>query len=233
MINSIKIFCIFILGLGGSNYPLKADAITVAHYSFIASNNIAEMKEIFKPVKDYDGLYEVSNLGRVKSLKRSVFNGKGFYINPEIILKSHINKTTGYESVILTKNSEQILYLVHRLVLSTFILNTENKRTVNHKDGVKTNNNVDNLEWNTYSENILHSFANGLQKPSKPWLGKFGADNNSSKVVLQYNKNGNFIRKYVSMTEASKVTGILRTSISNNCHLISKTAGGYIWKFKV
>ena len=109
------------------------------------------MKEIWKPIKDYEGLYEVSNLGRVKSLRRN------------IIVKPYMNHT-GYWMVNLWYNCKQDKRLISRLVAETFIPNPNDYPIINHIDGNKQNNHVSNLEWCTYSQNIKHAHDNGLRK---------------------------------------------------------------------
>lgn len=102
--------------------------------------------EIWKDLKDYEGIYKVSNFGNVYSIK----NKK--------ILKAELNN--GYVNIILTKNKKQKMFKVHRLVAITFIPNKENKPCVNHKDYNRANNYVDNLEWVTHSENNKYSSKN-------------------------------------------------------------------------
>jgi hypothetical protein len=114
-------------------------------------------EEIFRDIPDYKGVYQVSNLGNVKSLKRnSRVGGGGFRVVKERCLKKSLGNR-GYFRVNLHNGSEDIR-LIHRLVALVFLENKENKRTVNHIDGVKTNNNLSNLEWATDKENINHSF---------------------------------------------------------------------------
>lgn len=115
------------------------------------------MEEIWKPIKGYEGLYEVSNLGRVKSLKR-------FYHTREQILKNKLTEN-GYYRTELSKNGKRKLIGTHRIVAQTFIPNDMNKEEVNHKDGNKLNNCVDNLEWCSHSENTIHAYKLGLKKP--------------------------------------------------------------------
>jgi len=125
------------------------------------------MEEEWKPIKDYESLYEISNYGNIKSKDRIV-NAKH---NSKRIVKGRnmsffINKS-GYLEATLCKNSKKKLHRVNRLVAETFIPNSENKPCVNHKDGNKLNNNVNNLEWCTYSENLIHAWKNGLCKPRR------------------------------------------------------------------
>ena len=109
--------------------------------------------EHFKKIKGYED-YLISDQGRVYSCKRSIF------------LKPRKDRG-GYLFVNLCKNGVRKMQKVHRLVANAFILNPENKRTINHIDGCKANNHVSNLEWNTYSENNQHAFDNGLANPKK------------------------------------------------------------------
>lgn len=132
------------------------------------------MKEIWKDIKDYEGLYQVSNLGRVKSIERQVErnrNGKVFYLSvPEKILKENYTKTTERHpmkraTVELWKENKRKRYFIHRLVAEAFIENPLNKPQVNHIDGNPLNNKISNLEWTTNKENTQHAYDNGLMKP--------------------------------------------------------------------
>lgn len=116
--------------------------------------------EIWKDIKDYEGLYQVSNLGRVKSLDR--FNSRGFKIKGKIL---QIQNHQGYQSVKLYNNGN-IRFLIHRLVAIAFLPNLENKETVNHKDFNRNNNNINNLEWKNQRENNTH-YTNSLNTESK------------------------------------------------------------------
>jgi hypothetical protein len=114
--------------------------------------------EIWKDVVGYEGIYEVSNYGRVKRLETLVKNKNGYRLVKEKILNipSHI-----YQSVFLSNGKVKQQY-VHRLVANAFIPNPLNKEQVNHKDGNKLNNNLSNLEWVTKAENQIHAIENGL-----------------------------------------------------------------------
>lgn len=122
------------------------------------------MKEVWKPIKGYEGLYEISNLGNVKALQRTITQnsrwGKIKRRFDEKILNPPLSY--GYPRVSLWKHSKAINYVVHRLVAMHFIPNPKNKPVVNHKDGVKTNNHVSNLEWCTDLENMSHAIKTGL-----------------------------------------------------------------------
>lgn len=120
------------------------------------------MVEVWKDIKGYEGLYQISDVGRVKSLDQYIKCKKN---NKRLIkgkiLKTYINEN-GYEWVRLYNNTKRKIYRVHRLVAEAFIDNPENKPCVNHKDGNKENNKLDNLEWCTHSENMKHAFQNKL-----------------------------------------------------------------------
>lgn len=148
------------------------------------------VKEIWKDVVGYEGLYQVSNLGRVKSLERASGKGSGNRYRPERILKQIVDKC-GYLEITLCLKGIQKKFRVHRLIASAFIINIKNKSCVNHINGVKADNRVENLEWCTHSENLLHAYDLGL-------ITTKGERNSYSKLkesdVLE-------IRKRISMGE--------------------------------
>lgn len=123
-------------------------------------------KEIWKDCVGYEGRYQVSNLGNV----RSIANNKGTY--QERLLSQRQTTTSDYLYVDFTVKDVTTRHSVHRLVAKAFIANPSNKATVNHIDGNKLNNNVCNLEWSTYSENLKHAYANGLNIASRSALGQ-------------------------------------------------------------
>ena len=163
------------------------------------------MEEIWCPIKGYEGLYEVSDKGRVKSI------GYG----KEKILKPFRNKY-GYLQIGLRKNREQKWYLVHRLVAQTFIPNPDNLPQVNHKDEDKENNSVHNLEWCDSKYNINYGTRN----------------DRCSKPVLQYTKYGGFVKEWKSATDVEMNLGYFQNNISYCCTGKQKSAYNFIWKFK-
>ena len=181
-------------------------------------------EEIWKDVDGYEELYQVSNLGRVKSLYKKI----GFYYRNEKIL-SNCTQPNGYLAVNLGKNSIITRKSVHRLVAQAFIPNLENKPFINHKDGNKKNNCVDNLEWVTHSENVSHAYKIGLNNHKPPV--KIGKDNHTSKSVLQFDSNMNFIKHWECIMSATKNLGIDNSSITKCCRNRLKTAGGFIWRY--
>lgn len=146
-------------------------------------------KEKFKDIKGYEGYYQVSNLGNVKSVTRFIkyINGRHRYVN-ERILKTDKTKK-GYLLVTLSANGINIKHSVHRLVALAFINNNNNKPQVNHIDGNRSNNNVNNLEWVSRRENVSHGVRN--RKTSSKYIGvTYRKDSNSWGVSLSiYGKN--------------------------------------------
>lgn len=180
------------------------------------------MKEIWKDIDGYEGLYQVSNYGRVISLN---FGGKGIPRERKRVLSS-----SKYYHVALSKNGERETRLVHVLVATAFIPNPENKPQVNHIDGNKENNRADNLEWVTCKENIDHAIRTGLKKPSGKG-GRCGGRSKSTKItVLQYDYSGNLICGWNSQEEAAKAMGCSQSSICKCILGERKTCKGYIWK---
>lgn len=120
------------------------------------------MEEIWKSIAGYEGCYEVSNLGNIKSLSRTVVAGPNSLRTVKEIIRKQRLCRKGYCRVGLSIESLKVNHSVHRLVAEAFIPKVEGKDQVNHIDGVKTNNNISNLEWCTGTENIHHAFSNGL-----------------------------------------------------------------------
>lgn len=118
--------------------------------------------EIWRDIKGYEGCYQVSNMGRVKSLSRVIVRSDGQSITVKERILSESKNDRGYYGVRISKNGKQSTPKIHSLVANAFIPNPQNLKEVNHKDGNKKNNYVDNLEWSTRSHNIKHAFDNGL-----------------------------------------------------------------------
>ena len=165
------------------------------------------MKEIYKDIKGYEGKYQVSNLGNVKSLH---YNNT----NRERVLKPRVTK--GYLSVDLGYRNPR---LVHRLVAEAFLENPNNLPCVNHKDENKKNNCVDNLEWCSNEYNL--NYGTCLERRGK----------SHRKPINQYDLDGNFIKTWNSGTEISKKLGFSHGNICSCCRGKQKTAYGFKWRY--
>jgi hypothetical protein len=176
------------------------------------------MKEIWKDVVGFEGRYQVSNKGNVKSLH---FLGH----NKERLMKLSEHHT-GYLIVQLGKRPAKN-YLVHQLVASAFIIPVEGKKFVNHIDGNKHNNCVENLEWVTAQENITHAIETGLRDPHNV-PKRYGKAHYSSKPVLQYDLNGKFIKKWDCQSDVARAFNI--KSIGFCIDKPTMTCKGYMWR---
>ena len=176
------------------------------------------MLEEWKAVVGYEGLYEISNFGNVKSKYKRGAPKKEKYL-------SQAKTGKGYLCVSLYKNGKAITKKVHRLVAEAFIPNPDNKREVNHIDGDKLNSRVDNLEWVTPKENIEKSWEIGLSKKL------FGEEAPRSRIVNQYDLNGNFIRQWKCIMYIQRELGYLQGNISSCCRGRKTKAYGYIWRY--
>lgn len=181
--------------------------------------------EIWQDIPDWSG-YQVSNLGRVKSLSRLKNYGKVRAMSKEIILK-HCVSGSRYCYVNLSNGVSQKIFPVHRLVANAFLVNPENKRTVNHKDGIKTNNRVSNLEWMTHSENHLHAYRNNIRKKPQPPMG---INSKYSKSVVQILSNGDKV-KWDCVSDITRKLGYSQGNISSVCRGIRPFAYGCKWEY--
>lgn len=180
-------------------------------------------QEIWKDIEGYEGLYQVSNLGRVKSCQKVVRSKGGFRRLQSKILSPQTNKKRNfYFFVRLQKNGKAKPFFVHRLVACAFIQNPKNLPQVNHKDGNKRNNLVENLEWCTASGNIQHAYSNGL----------ITTQITHYRGVLAYRLNDKtFVGEYKSLHEAAKMLGLNVGHICSVLHGRCEHTQGYYFKY--
>ena len=178
-------------------------------------------EEIWKDIPGYEGLYQASNLGKIKSLERIA---KKKYRNDRIVKERIMHGTKNQDGYLKVHFKNKALNIdkglfIHRLIAMTFIPNSDNLEQINHKDGNKLNNRVDNLEWCTNLYNQQHAWKNGLHKSTK------------GKKIRQLDKNNKIIKKWNTITEAGKKLGISASRIGECCKNKNWTAGGYRWEF--
>ena len=161
------------------------------------------MAEEWRDIKNYEGLYQISNYGRVRSFLKKDISSYGKILKP--------TENKGYLQVGLHKNKKGKKFFVHRLVARAFIKNLEGKPQINHIDGNKKNNNVNNLEWCNNSENQIHAYKTGLKKTK-------------TFKVIQYDLNAKKIREWNCLAEIEKKTGFHYQNISACCKNKQKTA---------
>lgn len=187
--------------------------------------------EVWKDIPKYEGLYQASNLGRIRSCARTIIREnrikqqfKGKILSPE-------DNGNGYLRLILYKNKKKNSEYVHRLIASAFIENYYNCEQINHIDGNKQNNNINNLEWCTKSYNIKEAYRLGLKTAPKTMLGRKSYKNHLSKPVNQYDLQGNFIKRWHCINDVQRELNIFTGNITRVCKGEYKQTGGYIWKY--
>ena len=180
--------------------------------------NINYENEIWRDIPEFNGLYQASNLGRVKSLKRP-------YGLKEKILKPLINRN-GYYQVHLYKNSIQKFYLVHRLVWEAFNGHISEGLQVNHINEIKSDNRLSNLNLMTHKENM--NYGSRTERSAKKQINR----KDQSKTILQFDLNDNFIKEYPSIQQIYRETGFSQGNICGCCNGKYKQMYGFKWKYK-
>lgn len=211
--------------------------------------------EVWKDIPDYEGLYQVSNLGRVKSLERTIICGTQIRLIKERILKEY-KDTLGYCKIGLHKDGKRKTFQVHQLVAKCFLEPIEGKNIVNHKDQNPSNNHVNNLEFCTQQYNVTYNNAHikrGFNNRGKykgennPMYGKQHTEKTKERIskamkgkpqykrrkpIQQYTKDMTFIREWDSAKSASMELKIHSGDISKCCKGKLKTVGGFVWRYK-
>lgn len=186
--------------------------------------------EKWKDIDGYIGLYQVSNLGNIKSVERFRTNGKSGYIQQSKILKT--GNENGYLFVNLSKMGVVKKFKVHRLVANHFLPNPENKPEIDHINTDKTDNRVENLRWVTHKENMNNPLSKNKQ--SKSMKGKpspKGKEHKQSKPIIQFTINGKFIRQWDSVMDIEREMGLKHQNICHNALGKSSNCGGFIWRY--
>lgn len=186
--------------------------------------------EIWKDIPNFKGLYQVSNMGRIKSMDRYIV-----YKRPQdskqrkVLYKGTILKASHYGKYLICHighNNKKISIKYHRLVCSVFNSNSENLKEVNHLNEIKTDNRAENLEWCTRKQNANWGTAikrSSVARVNHPDL---------SRVVYQFTLDGQFVAKYPSAKEAARHLGLKSANILSSCHdLFSSSTGGFLWSF--
>ena len=176
--------------------------------------------EIWKDIKGYEGYYQVSDHGRVRSQDRTVIFSDGHVHYYKTKVLTPCPEKDGYLLVCLRKNGRKQTPKVHRLVAQAFIPNPHGLPIINHKDQNRTNNHVSNLEWCTNKYNV--TYGNACRKRSLPRM----------KAVVQLTLDGRFIAEYESASEASRQTGFNRGHICEVARGKRPTANGFLWRWK-
>jgi hypothetical protein len=179
----------------------------------------------------FEGYYTINKDGVIKSVERYINRGPNR--NPQLakerIIKNQLN-WQGYLTVDLIKDGVKKKHAVHRLVGLMFVPNPENLPILNHKDGIKLNISIENLEWCTFSHNNQHAFDIGLKRGKA--TQKSGADNHNSKTVYQYDREKIFIKTFVNATEAASALGVSRGAVKSCARRERNTCAGFILSYE-
>lgn len=180
--------------------------------------------EEWRDIKGYEGMYQVSNLGNVKSIERKAWNGRGYRVIKERIMKTYDNGY-GYLFVYLTKDGEQEKCYIHRLVAEAFLENPDNLPEVNHISEDKTDNRLSNIEWCSHIYNQNYGTRNKRIAEAMTNHPKL------SKAVIGINKVSGLIVEFSSAHEASRQLGIDQGHITDCLKGRYKSSGGFYWMY--
>lgn len=189
------------------------------------------MKEVWKDIKGYEGYYQISNKGRVKSLPR-LRNAKNKFISRERILKNQDN-SKGYLRVELKANNKKQKFFVHRLVAEHFLDKPKGCNIVNHLDCNPHNNNVENLEWTTFKGNSRYMKEQGRDRRTPIWIERLTKTQRkvNGKKVIGISINGNMVLRYDAVNEVKK-DGFHPSCVSECCNNLRQTHKGFLWRFR-
>ncbi len=181
------------------------------------------MTEVWKDIEGYEGLYQVSNLGKIKSIPHVIKTWRGEFVSKEkicVLSQEH----NGYLMKYLSKNGKKKFHLVHRLVAQAFLPNPLGLPFINHKNENKADNRAENLEWCDAKYNV--NYGTCIERRAEKQTNNHGA-----KPIVQMDLTGNIIREFPSFSEAGRLLGLNIRSICKCCKGGQKTAYGYKWKY--
>lgn len=173
------------------------------------------MNEVWKDIIGYEKYYQISNLGRVRRKERKVIykDGREYLYKPKLLSVRELK--SGYKTTDLTVNNQTKTVYIHRLVAEEFIANPKKLSCINHINGNKADNRLENLEWCSYSYNLQHAYDHNLRKKNKK--------------ILQFTLNNTFVKEWNSINKAQKELKLFH--IKDVCDGKRKKCGGYIWKY--
>lgn len=188
------------------------------------------LDEVWKDIDGYEGVYMISNHGRIRSMRRvatsisSTLGVRNRTVSDRILKQGN---TRRYKSIKIRYNGVNDFFLIHRLVGIAFVPNPDNLNEIDHIDGNPENNYFENIRWVTHRENMRNEITRNKIKQTS-----IISKAHTKIPVLQFTVSGDFVAEYDSTKTASEITGVRRSSICSARFGIYKTAGGYVWKTK-
>jgi hypothetical protein len=194
--------------------------------------------EEWRDVVGYEGLYQISNLGRVKSLHRKMKRGSGIWVKPVKIMQPPINGNGYHQVTLYDVNGKGKIKGVHQLVAEAFIKNIHKYMCIDHINTIKTDNRIENLRWCDYKMNMNNPITKAYVNAKRitycfeDWYReKQRYHQPHSKRVLQFNLDNSFVKEWRTISEAARAVGTSVQAISRCCNGIVNTSMGFIWKF--